>query len=273
MKSKKEEYEVILIMLILLFINGCNFDPAYPKIIFGEKEIIVKGPNEIRDTLTISPGTTVRIEDIEGRIDVFPLYNVGKLTILEGGKLIARGTKENPIVFIKRSFGVDPGLYFESSASNESILEYCEFREGVVVSISNSMTVQYCKFNLTSLDNLETHKNSTCLIRYNTFYGNQTNSIGIGVRDNSIPSITYNQIDGKNLLTTGIGIDPSANPKIENNNIIDCEYAVYANTQNFIITSNYIVKNGIVDITGNNSHYVTYVNPRTSPVPEAGCGW
>ena len=263
MKSVKTIFSIIMVMI---FLSACGDQRG---IYYGDGTIDVKGKNTIYNTMTISPGTTVTFYPvtINFGIGLFGGYENGELIIGSGGKLLAQGTKDKIITFEAGS------ITFNSDASNESIMEYCEFKEGVVVSISNSMTVQYCKFNGDRW--LLVYGNSN--IKYNTF-----NTVGIGIYDNSAPLIYYNHIDLTNPAYTFAGIDirmSVVQPDIKYNNIINVQnYAIYYESTSSSITvdSNYIANcNGKigVDTTGEQSLNVIYINPQTSLITGAGCGW
>ena len=269
--DKIKIYITIFIMIVL--INSCGINDV--GIYYSEGSIKVRGYNELRDTLTISPGTKVCFESYYLPIFDFSGH-AGELVVKEGGKLIARGTKEKPIVFESIYKHTSDGLYFESSASNESILEYCEFREGVVVNISNSMTVQYCKFfNISELPYIEIKCNSNSLIKNNSFFG-----VGIWLDNEASPLIQYNSMDENNSTTNGIAMGLKCSPDIQYNNITNSLGAAIsrgeASDSSFTVSNNYVAncfgKIG-VDTTGIQSYRITYINPQTVPVFGAGCGW
>lgn len=260
MKSVKTIFSIIMVMI---FLSACGDQRG---IYYGDGTIDVKGKNTIYNTMTISPGTTVTFYPvtINFGIGLFGGYENGELIIGSGGKLLAQGTKDKIITF------EGGNITFNSDASNESIMEYCEFKEGVKVNISNSMTVQYCKF----YSGLGVYGNT--LIKYNSFA-----NIGIGLHDGSNPSLIYNHIDlNKNSLgSQGIYIYSQSTPNIENNNILNTpESAIEykAISSSYMVTSNYISNcNGQlgVDTIGIQSKNIIYINPQTSPIPGAGCGW
>ena len=265
-----QKLKLLLASIIsILILNSCD----RPAIFYGEKEITVEGENTISNTLIISPGTKVYFMTIKTFSLISWSRQKGKLTIKNGGKILAQGTKGEPIIFETDSMGFgSSNIEFSSNASDDSILEYCKFNNRMKVNISNSMTIQYCKFDMA--DSIEIKGGSNSKIKYNFL-----NGTGIGCLDNSTPLISFNIItDISKTGGVGIYIGSESLPNIEKNNIINrtAEAIYYVGTNSYTVTANYIEncnnKTGI-DTIGGQSHNITYVNPRNSPVTEAGCGW
>ncbi len=75
---------------------------------------------DVNGTLTIKPGALI--------------YMASEKSITVNGKLLAQGTAAKPIKFLPGNNGTTPGqwghIMFTSTASNESILDYCEIKFG-----------------------------------------------------------------------------------------------------------------------------------------------
>lgn len=275
----------------MLCLNVCeNRQPETPSITESPGLVVIRGAtNTLTNTMTLQPGTTVQFASIITAYHSGGLgcgyendRQQGRLTISDGGKLIAQGTADNPVIF-EISNGDTGLLIFEETADSSSTLEYCEFKGNINIQISNNMAVQYCKFeNETRADpdiqlgSLGIRNDSKMLLKYNTF-----NKSGIEIRGTSSPNITFNDIDGKNssLQPYGIWFDSQTNPIIESNNIVNTQYsAVLYNTQftSYTITSNYIAncdgKTG-ADSTGIQCWNIIYNNPQTANISNSGCGW
>jgi len=269
----------VLLLTITVGLSGCGrlYMPILKpgKWIWGT-QIIGSG-----ETMTIEPGTKVFMSP-DVILFFIPAGETGELIIKDGGKLIAQGTKDNPIIWGEDRTG-GGHIYFQETASDESIIEYCEFNEGYPITVENSTTIQYCKFNNVKTF-LTQHSNS--LFQYNSILNSEIYGGNVCVTgDNGInpsPSIYYNDIEnGGEGIQVGFLSFPIGTPKIEYNNVKNTnEEAIYyysdISTQTLKIENNFIIncngKSG-VDTTGEQSKNVTYTNPRTTPVSNAGCGW
>jgi len=266
---------------MILSLQGCDpkdfFD--FFEELFSPNVEVIRGTKTISgdgNVFTIQPGTTVRFKETT-------FGNVwGELVITNGAKLIAQGTAEEPIIFESPDIGGQ--ITLKETASNESIIEYCELNSSTRVDVWNStVTIQYNKFNTSSISLC---KNSSPIILYNTFDG-QSELIQLiwGGAYAGSAIIKYNII--KSALSHGIqlhtgGLYGNKRPILEYNNIEDCEdYAVWwwnedDENDKLSISNNYIAncnsKTG-VDTTGEQSDNVIYETYRTTPVEEAGCGW
>lgn len=265
----KDHTKILMaIVLMTLFLSVC--EEGKQEIITSQGEITIIGYNELTTTMTISPGTTVKFQSYEpsgGPIGCHGLGKPGELKITGGGKLIAQGTKDNPIIF--EGIG---NLIFDDTASNESVLEYCQLKDQVHISISNSIVVKYSKFETGPVSEgyqFYIGNNSRPQIQYNNL-----EDYFLIIEGNSEPSINYNYFN-----KGGIIISSNTLVTMENNNIIfTAGEAIYYNseTSSLTVTSNYIANcNGKtnVDITGEQSRNVVYIDPQSNPINSAGCGW
>jgi len=282
MKKIKETIMLFMLLGIMFSLQGCGvfdyfeelFDPSL-MIIRGEKTI--SGENSV---LEIDPGTRVVFKESGKFLFCEGYANRGQLIFINGAKLIANGETER-ITFDAVDCDGGADIFFEEGASNDSIVKYCEFKD-VGVYIKNSVTINYNKF--TNGSPIICLLSSSPDIEYNTFDGMGSHgfpSYGGGINSSQIPPdpeptttpiIKYNIL--MNLDAVGISFGGNDVPIIEFNNITNCEYYAVSWASG-TISNNYIAdcsgKTG-VDTTGEQS-WVTYQNPRSIPVEEAGCGW
>lgn len=133
--------------------------------------VVLRGQNTVKKgaTLTVEPGTAVRFvwsdEDGDGIGD-------GELNV--EGRIVAKGTKDNPVLFTSAREIPDKKdwTFLMVSVSRDSLLEYCTFEygfTGVQVHYSTA-TIRNCTFR----DNFEGLRFSTTdvLIENNDFTGN-----------------------------------------------------------------------------------------------------
>lgn len=246
-------YFYLVALCISIFLVSCSQN-NYIK--YEPGKVIIHGRNTLTETITLEPGTMVVFQSYTG-FGFSPSVVPGQLTIANGGRLIAKGTKEMPIIF---DAGSNEGLIRYEDSSEGNVLEYCEIRH-ILITIHNSLSVKYSK--LTNYSWLDIYEANT--VEYNNF-----NQSSIFISNNV--SFKYNDaINNVFLVYTG-------QPEIANNNIMDNSKAAIHNynTTPLIVTFNYIANcNGIsgVDTTGIQSVNVTYVSPNTMIVPGAGCGW
>lgn len=275
----------LLLIIILVQLTGCGSDwwnttfgiENRGDTISGDITIrsgetyIIKGGKTVTNgaTMKIEPGAKIRFVALEIGGPGGTITKIGGIGFQDNSKMIAKGTKENPIVF---ELGSEKGggvVNFKEDSSNDTVIEYCEFRK-VSLGLSNSVIVRYCKFNYASLN---ISKQSRSFIIYNDFNGE---IISI---DTSSPSIKYNNLISHLNLDRGAIIRyDSSTPIVEYNNITkSSDKAIYLSGGTLTINNNYIADcNGQtgVDLTGSQSSSgVVYQNPRTTPVPDAGCGW
>lgn len=175
----------LLLIIILVQLTGCGSDwwnttfgiENRGDTISGDVTIksgetyVIKGGKTITNgaTMKIEPGAKIRFVTVEIPGPGGTIHKSGTLTFTGGSKMIAKGTKENPIVFeseIKGGYG--GAINFKEDSSNETILEYCKFEGKTGFGLSNSGTIQYCKFNQASMS---VSKQSISPITHNTFIG------------------------------------------------------------------------------------------------------
>lgn len=236
------------------------------KIEYSDGLIVVRGKNAMTDVMTINPGTIVRFEETTG---LWGGGEPGELEITDGGKLVAQGTAQSPIVFENGSQSTGH-IYLRENASSENMIEYCH-NNGIEIDVECSVTIERCKFNEGMI---MVTKSPQLIIQYNTIQRTQGSSaIGIGAETNGSTQIHYNNISGGEC---GIGLGIAVS--IENNNITNTSTeAIYAGPISPVtVNGNYISdcngKTG-ADTTGIQSHNVIYSNPQSIPVSTAGCGW
>lgn len=233
---------------------------------------IISGEGEV---LTIQPGTTVKFKGAGQYIFGNGYADEGELVITNGATLIADGEQER-ITF--ELAGGGRGITFEEDASDDSILKYCEFKQVYVAVRNSSTTIKYNKFIEGST--IGCYLYSAPVIEYNTF-DSEGSSNNTAIRYNHYwagresvvsPVIKHNDIKYHYF---GVSFSKTDCPIVEYNNITNCEiYAVNWSTSG-TVSNNYIANcNSIIgiDTTGEQSAAI-YQNPRTTPVPDAGCGW
>lgn len=253
----------ILGIIIFLF-SGCGENPSIKT---GSGTVEICGKNTLTDTMVVSPGSTVTFKRITRGTFLFLTGEDGELDVGTGGELVAQGVSGNIISF--NLDGQRGTLNFSDTASNNSKLEYCEFKGDIQVCVSNSMSIQYCKFDngFHSFAGISILGNS--IVQYNSLL----NGPGISSEKGS-PIIKYNNMDSG---SQGISILSASLPDINNNNITNMSvYAFIFQGSSYTVTSNYVAnckgKTG-ADLDGSQSSGVVYVSPQTSPVSGTGCGW
>jgi len=272
---RKNIYLFFVLVPVVFLINGCTLNEGL-KISNGLIEVY--GRCTVNYELTIQPGTKVVFK--EKQTFFIGGGDPGEIEFKDGGKLIAKGTAQNPIVFENMQISIGH-IYLRENASNESIMEYIDIN-GITINIANSSLIQKCKFHNEAWILIS---NNSPLVKYNTITRTEmTSGTGIGIDGvggtNPSPKIHYNNISGGGGY--GISIVFTNYPDIRYNNITNTSKGAVSytgsipNPMTITIYDNYISdckgQSG-VDTTGSQSYNVIYVNPRTSPVPEAGCGW
>ena len=262
---RKNIYLFFVLVPVVFLINGCTLNEGL-KISNGLIEVY--GRCTVNYELTIQPGTRVVFK--EKQTFFIGGGDPGEIEFKDGGKLIAKGTAQNPIVFetAQVSFGQ---IYMRSSSIDDSIIEFSKL-SNTVVTISNSTTIRKSKFENSRI---AIEGNSSSLIEYNTFtWDNSFQVVLISMLDSTNCNIQYNNLSGSEI---GISCG-SLYSSIKNNNIQNIvTYAIGGPlSTNISVEGNYVANcygQSGVDTTGSQSARVVYVNPRTSPVTEAGCGW
>lgn len=207
-------------------------------------------------TLTIKPGTTVKFKRIDETSDqnmfglVSPYYPEAELIIR--GKIIAKGTSKDAIVFTSKEFDARPkdwgainllgseGNVFEyckmlfgyngiHGHGAEAVITHCEFaKNGIGVSFKMEEETKeapwFGKMSVMKITNNKFFKNKGAIglrnsrgeISHNLIEDNKF--FGIFPKEKAEAVITYNQITGNKK---GIYLYQAQNLKIENNNIYD----------------------------------------------------
>jgi parallel beta-helix repeat protein len=167
-----------------------------------EKDVVVDGGA----TLYIEPGVVIQ-------------YDQNTAIIVEDGGVMARGTKEYPIVFTASGSSPSPGFYtnavrFKKSTQVNSAFAYC------IVKYAETAFDIYCG----------TPEISYCHIAHNS-------QRGIYCRDTAAPRVFYNTFSGNLGEGAIICVGPS-NPIIHNNNFIDNTVAIQTRSSIYIDARN-----------------------------------
>jgi len=270
---KNKYTQVILLVFLLFTVSGCG--QTWWETLFERKNVLViTGRHTISgETLELKPGTIVRFKPVTAfSLAGTVVVESGELVFENGGRLIARGTLGNPIIFTREE---DEGIltFKENSDGVNTVIEYCKFEKNTHINCENSITIQYSKFDHAWI---ELGKNSKSLIQYNDFSslppaGLASRAITVGMDYiDPYPTIQFNNITGYYHAVTVGSI-------VKNNNIRDSEQEAILGSSKTIIDSNYIANcNGKTgpDTTGEQVDTLgTYTHPKTEPISGAGCGW
>jgi len=135
---------LIALVLVTLFLNACN----QPGILYGKKTIEITGKNWLSDTMTIKPGMEVNFFSSISDLLLTTTFDHGELIVCDGGKIIAQGTVDNPIIFTIKDNSSFARLVFAADSSAESILEYCEFNNTFYIDVyCSTVTFRNCRRN------------------------------------------------------------------------------------------------------------------------------
>ena len=261
----------ILILLILIgIINNCGVIDWFSTTFEEGNTMIVEGRKEIKNTkIVLRPGAKVIFKTEEKASIGGTVYEPGELIIGKGATLIAQGTPENPILF-KVAEGDDNGyLTCTENSTKDSIIQYCKF-ENVNLDCKNYIEIYRSKFIFDKYNYINVIGGK---IEYNTFEGG-SDTLWLG---DSIEKVKYNFI--QNSERSGI-VCFNIYAIIENNNILNTKMYAIANgtTNNKILAKYNYIKDcaGKVGIDTNGSQCLNVIFSnyyRTTPVPDAGCGW
>ncbi|MDA8126849.1 MAG: DUF799 family lipoprotein [Deltaproteobacteria bacterium] len=158
--------------------------------------ILSQSPYRIKGDLVVDNGAVLHIEP-----GVVLQYERNAAIVVEDGGIVARGTKERPIVFTASGASPAPGAYlnavrFAKKTKVNSVFSYCAVR-----------------YATTAFDiYFGTPEISHCHIAQNS-------QGGIFVRNDAAPSIAFNTIEG-NLGEGGIKCVGMANPALHHNNFV-----------------------------------------------------
>jgi len=262
---------IFLIVLLLLVFAGCNKSQeielskqTIDKDTTWSGNIIIGGDIYIPPgvTLTIAPGTIIKFKKIDEKSDqnLFdidsPYYPEAELIIR--GKLIARGTPEQMIVFTSAEMtprAADWGaINFLGSEGNqiEYVKIYCAYNgihaHGSSVDVShsefarNGVGISFKKEEETP-DAPWFGKSSKLKISHNVFSGNKG---GIGFR-NSSAEITHNEIKENKFF--GIWAKEDSDALVKFNEVTDNQKGIYLyQAQNLRLEYNNIYNNRTYDI-------------------------
>ncbi len=161
-------------------------------------------PYRMPKDLTIDKGATLNLQS-----GVKILFDKQTSIIVKDGGIIARGTKDNPIIFTASSSSPSPGDYmsavrFIKQTGTSSFFKYCKFEYATI-----AIDVQYGMPEIV--------------------YSDITNNSQSGIRcgNDAAPRILYNTIT-KNLCNGGIECVGLAKPKINYNHFSDNAVAIQA---------------------------------------------
>lgn len=221
-------------------------------------------------TITLEPGSKVKFKTIE-LIQLPADVEEGKLIFLDNGKLLARGTKQNPIVFFTAKENVGWLSIEESGNLEGNILEYCKFEGRIIITYKgiSSLTIRYSKFIFSWIS---LYSNGNLVVEHNDF---SAPSAYDGIIYHAIsgvlgvePVIQFNTIAGYWIplnVTSAV---------VKFNNITGSgSYAISAGSSE----CNYIANcNGKIGIDTNGEQVasgVPFSNPQITQIAGAGSGW
>ncbi len=195
---------------------------------------IIKGVATVpqNSILTIEAGVVVEFNTGISNIHTLPTFDLGMLKI--SGTLIAKGTRNTPIIFTRNGDIGHWGIILFHSASVNSVLENCEIKyAGSVVNV----------VNMTSLYGAVSFYESYGLINNCKLVNNTATAISV---IKSAPKISNNTI----IKNSNVGIYcyNISNPKITNNTIADNGWqGIYCNDNSKPIVLNSIIWNNQKD--------------------------
>ena len=214
MKTCKSFINAALLALAALAVSSCGAKRSFPEGVFSGRVIksdtVWSGDITVRGvvvvgrgaTLTINPGTTISLEKVDANND-----GIGDSEIRVLGRLVARGTHDEPIVF--QSAAAKPArkdwsyiLFFTSGQA--SVVDHCVIRHGF-----SGLQAHFSTVNITNVTFEDNHEGlrfgrAKLTIRNNRFVGND-----IGIRFTRMEgpvSITYNEIRDNRI---GVFLVPS----------------------------------------------------------------
>jgi hypothetical protein len=214
MKIFIQAIKFLSLLLIVLVFSSCGAKQSNPEQVYADQviksDMVWSGRITVRGvvvvgrsaTLTIKPGTTVLFEKIDSNDD-----GIGDSEIRVLGRLLARGTYDNPILF--QSAAADPHrkdwsyiLFFTSG--RENVVEHCVIKHGFSGLQAHFSTVNIA--NVTFQDNHEGLRfgRAKLNIKNNRFVDND-----IGIRFTRMEgpvSITFNEIRDNRI---GVFLVPS----------------------------------------------------------------
>jgi hypothetical protein len=183
--------------------------PILPQVLSGAVKAdafltLANSPYRVAKDLYVDGGATLYIEP-----GVAIQYDQNTSIIVEDGGVVAKGTKENPILFSASAVSASPGFYksavqFKKATKINSAFAYCAVRHASV-----AFDIYY-----------GTPEISFCHIADNS-------QSGIYCRNDAAPRILYSTIRG-NRGEGAVNCVGMSNPSIHFNNFVDNEIAIRA---------------------------------------------
>jgi len=166
--------------------------------------ILSNSPYRVTKNVLIDGGSVLYIEP-----GVQILYDQKTSIIVKDGGIVARGARENPILFAASGASPSPGFYshavqFTAPTKVNSFLEYC-----IIKYAETALDIQYGAPDI-----------SYCHIAENA-------QAGLFCGNDASPKITFNTFSG-NLGQGGIACRGMSRPRINHNNFIGNAFAIQA---------------------------------------------
>lgn len=167
-------------------------------------------------TLTIAPGTTVRLAANQNS-NPLQTWDTNHSWIIVKGRLISEGTENNPITFTSDASNPSPGdwacIFFEE-LSGSSSFKHCTVEYGgdqintTGNDSNNSLTIQNCIIRYAGEEGILLGLTGNPNIQLNTIYGNNGNGIGLHRSMTVQKSVT---IQNNIITNNGFGISNGTN--------------------------------------------------------------
>jgi len=179
--------------------------------IMGDSYLILSNsPYRVTKDVLVDGGSVLYIEP-----GVQVLYDQKTSIIVKDGGIVAKGTRDNPILFAASGASPAPGFYahalqFTAPTKVNSFLEYC-----IIKYAETALDIQYGAPDI-----------SYCHIADNA-------QAGLFCGNDASPKITFNTFSG-NLGQGGIACRGMSRPKINHNNFISNAFAIQAFSSTYI---------------------------------------
>ena len=227
-------------------------------------------------TLTILPGTVVRFDTIEPKLEEQGGRNMLGLDspyfpgaeLIVRGRLLAVGTKDRPIIFTSSDRAAKPGAWgaINLLGSNGNVVEYCRISyayNGVHNHASTAVVINNVfSQNGTALSFKKADFNHPCwmFVEHNTIVGNKS---GISMR-NAIANVAFNDIRDNEFY--GIWVREGTDSRIAYNDITGNGKGVYL----YLAPPTKISYNNIHD---NKEYNIAMAEENPSDVDATGNWW
>ncbi|MDD5169315.1 MAG: DUF799 family lipoprotein [Syntrophales bacterium] len=171
---------------------------------------LANSPYRVAQDITVTGGATLYIEP-----GVVIQYDQKKAINADDGGIVARGTKEDPIIFTASGSSPTPGFY------NSAI------RLIKPTKVNSAFTFCIFKYAEIALDiHCGSPEISSCHIAHNS-------QAGIYCRNDASPTISYSTLTG-NTGEGAIACVGNARPRINNNNIVNNDFPIQAHSSIYI---------------------------------------